>query len=356
MNDDYTAGDTMRITKVSSAVKPQDNEENLERTMTIPVIKATNRKSMATDTALHTKNAEGVTQHRQPVQRTQPTRKQSAQNVHNAKGTVAHKSNQPVRNRTVSASHSKASEKTSGQSRKNVLIFIVVFLLVILAGLWGMSAYLGTKNRDNFNDTLNENVSGQVEEKNQNVFEEPAPEAEEPLEEQPKRDSGTSLGSNIPYEPLVDINYSFGSKAENGDVGQESESYQYSVHSQEDYFLEYKIPSEFVLKSVGGAETRYVSEDNTAYVDIGYMLNSEGWGLRDVIDSTVERLGGVMKHEIIGNDSFILSTEVNGVYYYQKCYVSDDFVRYFEVSFPTVYRETYSNLASGIESGFNCVE
>ena len=328
-----------------------DDNENLEKTMTIPVIKPGAYRTAANSTPVP-----------RAVSHTAPVKKAPTE------AAVRRPSAPPVQSRVKEAPlqrkpavsqrppvEKKRAPENSGTG-KNIAVFAVVFLVVVLIGLAVMYIFIAGKSAKQHSgqNPLNggENIGNtQTMQDDMHQTSESVPE-EEP-EEVAQKDSGSSSGLVVDFEPKIDLGYSFDTMVQNGD-DEQSAGFEYVSCTKDNFDLQYKVPAPFRTVSTNADEIRYVSADNTAYIDIGTMANEGDWTLRDIVDTTVEKLGGVTGHNISGNDTFTVTTEVNGIYYQQKCYVTDKYIRYVEISYPSAYADTYSSMASEVEAGFVC--
>ena len=350
--------DTVFCGKCGTPIKEQtsepnietDDNENLEKTMTIPVI-----KSGAYRTAANSTPVPRAVSHTAPVKKAPteaPVRRQSTPSAQS----IARETPAPRKPAAPKRPPEKKRPPENSGTGRNIAVFAVVFLLVVLIGLGAIYVFIAGKSAKQHSGQMPSNSgenagNTQVMQEGSRQTDEPMPEEES--EEVTQKDSGSSSGLVVDFEPKIDLGYSFDTMAQTED-GTQSPGFEYVSYTKDNFELQYKVPAPFRTVSTNADEVRYVSADNTAYVDIGTMANEGDWTLRDIVDTTVEKLGGVTGHKISGNDAFTVTTEVNGIYYQQKCYVTDKYIRYVEISYPSAYADIYSSMASEVEAGFVC--
>ncbi len=235
----------------------------------------------------------------------------------------------------ASAPRKKAhSAKSSGNS-KNILIFFIVFLTVILVGISSIFIYL--------------HISGGRDDEqtnSQNTTENSLNSANKQDEQKPDDEKDTKK----PFEPDIDLTFDFAE-----DVVFETEEdaeVQFVNHENNEHYFICKVPENFENTSASGKETRFSPEDNTAYMDIGAMENSEEWTPEEVKDAVVDSLGGGVEYETDPAGWFVVRLDKNGVSYYQKCYVNQDSVYYMEFVYPIEYADVYDDYLKEIEASF----
>ena len=329
------------------------NENNLEKTMTFPAIKSgAYRKAEDTDSVLNGKDPTSAI----PVKATKPPVKTTAgsnpEKTHVSSGERKHTSKEakPV--------HTSSSRKKNleVQRQKNVLMFLIVFLLVILIGLASVILFVTLKGRNSV-PAVDAPVDPVVKEVIPEVTEE---ETEEEPEEEPENqlpeEGESSLMETYHFEP--DMDYDFVYSAVINPEEHTDEKRIYSEYHNDEYAYKYNIPNSFGIEESHSnshfAESRYTTPDGTAYIDMGAKRNNTELSLQTVLDGTIDSLGGSAEYETSGNDWFAIRVQKNGIVYYQKCYV-DEYIRYFEMVYPSEYSNIYDNYINEIESGFSRV-
>ncbi len=318
--------------KVSLAIdsKP-DVEEDLEKTMTIPVIKP--RAHYGTDAQQNSVNPVPGYYSGSPVPKDEyygyyPDKVLS----------------QPVpgpRPGAVKSVRKTTGRKSSEQTGRNVLIFIIVFLSVVLIGLSAIFiyiAYSGTGDETVQNiSSKDTNTQGSTQD-DENEKDD-APDTEE-----------SSSKSIEPFEPKIDLGYDF---AEGVEIAADvSSDRKYTQYQDDKYSFQCDIPEIFKIEFSGRSEVRYSAEDGTAYMDIGALKNTKGWSSENIKDAVADELGGDVEYETDGDDFFVVEAEKNGIFYYQKCYVTEDSICYVEFVFPVEYKSGYEDFASEVGASF----
>ncbi len=238
-------------------------------------------------------------------------------------------------------------EPANSDKQRNILVFVIVFLAIILSGLIGMIVYMNVSAPKNVDVAVDAPITGTVPEEDieEAAAENPNEEADEA--ETSLQESGSSSTVEL-YDPKIQLNYAFAT----GKVFDEAIPREYTTYENYKYAIQCKVPSAFRHQSDGDVEVRYAAKDTTAYMDIGAMENTVGWSLDDVKDATVEQLGRPHEYHSDGESWFEVSATVNGISYYRKCYVDDAFVRYFELVYPSEYAQVYKDVVSDIKVKF----
>lgn len=324
----------------------ENSEDNLEKTMSIPVIK---REPLVRNIPMQ--KADLLSRNKvmpsSPSQR--PTQQvRYPQNPAQTGGTqgINRVSSKTSSNSDLSARTSKEKDETNIQ--RNILFFLIIFFAVILIGLVSVIIYMSINSdgAESENDNSYETVS-QSEDKEDSQSDKEDDGDED--EKDPEDGSGTSYKVNN-KKIKVDKNYNF----DYGVIFTDETSYtaQYQLHRDDKYGYECPVPQNFVLKSNNNVETRYIPDDNTAYMDVGCMENDGGLSADDIMTNTIEEIDGLVTYESGGRDWYAISVEKDGVVYYQKCFVDDDNIIYFEFVCPGEYTDVYQQCIDDIESDF----
>lgn len=332
------SGDTVHNRSVNASVS--DNKEadktsgyksslsadySIERTMTIPVIKPnTHRPSDSEE--------------RPPAERVVAKSGFDAKSPANQKNSVKQKKSKPT---------GKKIHNGLTLVQKNILIFILVFISVVFAGMMGIVVMMRTTydtptpKKLNFADN---NTSFDVETSN----------GKSEIEgEIPKTEAGRSKQIDVyNHKGDIDLEYKFQSGISLQDVVCANKANELKVHENSEFYFSCSVPESFVLSDSGSVEVRYLAEDKTAYLDIGAFKNDKKWSRDSVRDAIIGNLGGAVDYQTSGDGWFVVNIIKNGTYYYQKCMVNDESIRYFEFAYPEEYSDVYSEYVSNIDSGF----
>ncbi len=327
------------------------SEETLEKTMSIPVIK---KESLARNIP---QEAEVANRNRvmpssppqRPIQQVRPYQSSSNRySNHTQTGAVPAVSNVYPKSSANPAFYGRTSkEKEESNTQRNILLFLIIFFIVILIGLISVIIYMRSNN-DSL-ESKNDNSYKAVSEEEDKEKSEKDKDDEADDEQEPEDGSGTSYKVNN-KKIKVDKNYNFDYDV----VFEDEASYtaEYQLHRDDKYGYECPVPQNFALKAKDKTETRYAPYDNTAYMDVGCMENDGGLLADDIMINTIDEIDGLVTYESGGRDWYAISVEKDGVVYYQKCFVDDDNIIYFEFVFPGEYLDVYQQYIDDIESDF----
>ncbi len=311
------------------------NAEELQRTMTIPVIR----------------NVPAAPQ--RPASSVRPAQERSAYTP--PAGDNARRS-QPGDYSRGANSRQPAPEEEKSTTQKNVLIFLIVFFTVVLVGLLVFIGFMINSNvsapaqNDDKNDTAIAQSDEKDDDRNDAEDTKGSGEDEEKSAKKVKKAGGSSTGEKDSGRVEVDTGFDFAY----GVTIDETEP-TYTTLTSRDFSYKCDFPSNFEFKFDNGEEIRYAAADNTAYMDIGAKDNDLNLTVSDVKANTVAAVGGTVSYEASGDDWFAMSIEKDGTAYYQKCFV-DEYIRYFEVVFPTEYVDVYDDYITDIEAAFKRTE
>lgn len=227
---------------------------------------------------------------------------------------------QSVRKAQVSKPSAAKKKKTGG-----AVIFVIVFLITLVIGLSVVLAVVLMDRDESKSVTDPETYTPVIQE----VTEAPEEEVPEVPEE------GESEGVEEKSVMQIDDSFDFA-------YGEEVafEEYTFKTMSSSEYGYECAIPQEFVFVSEKEGEIRYKAENNTAYMDIGAVSNTDSYdmnGLKNFICSKLDT-GANQYDEYDGY--FELKCTKNGNIYFYKCFV-DGNIRYIEFAYPEEYGDAY---------------
>jgi len=239
---------------------------------------------------------------------------------------------------------SRQTEKAH-RPRKEIFIFIITFLVVVVVGL---SIALATVLIGR--DTLPENEKLPVSENTDKPIDlKSETEEKETLEKMPEGESVGIENNESGIKINDNFDFVFGKMPD-------STALTYSTLKSDDFYYECDIPTSFKFVFDKDGEIRYAAKDKTAYMDIGAFVNESSLSVADLIDKLKSDLGGNVLSQSSGDTWFSMDIEKGGVRHYQKCFLDDGYVRYFEMVYPSEYNDVYSVYINDIEPSFKVVQ
>ncbi len=336
----------------------EDIEENLERTMTIPVIKKSSYTPEDETQSIQKASKPMPSKPRTtPIHSQVPVHTTPPYAVSGSKGAYR-TNNASVRSMKSSDERqsypkpaafdqkAKASKTDESQTQKNILIFLIVFLLVILIGLMSIILVMSLSKKEAATDTISKESQSEVK-KDDEVKQE----KKEKEEKKTKNKKNTS--SSLPSEEYIvrvdyDFDFSFGEELNPDDYAEK----RYMIHNDSKYCFECDVPLGFEYDFSDDVESRYKASDNTAYMDIGAYYNDALLTVDNVMKNTMDNIDGTLTFKNNGADWFAMIIEKNGVVYYQKCFVNSDYIRYFEFVYPEEYSSIYEGYITDIAANY----
>jgi hypothetical protein len=294
-------------------------DDNMDKTMAIPVIKDYERVYNAPKSTPQKQSAKAPAQREStPRTNTPPVRK------------VREQKENPV-------------ETSSKQ--KNILVFVIAFLVVVIIALATILGFMAIDSMKENNVDNGESVSSAVnapKEEKKNTKDDKAKEEEETEEEE--KEEATMEGEPGKIDRDADFDFAYGLNPGNADRS-------YTTLTNGDLSYKCALPSDFKFKSDSGDRLRYVAKDKTAYIDIGGVKNGNKLSTQAVMANAKSDIGGTTVYESSGDDWFAVNMEKDGICYYQMCYV-DEYIRYFEMVFPKEYADAYETYVEEISDSF----
>ncbi len=301
-------------------------DDNMDKTMAIPVIKDYERVYNSQKEA-----SKGVPQ------------KQSAKPVPVREG--APRTNTPP---ARPVKEQKESPKDTSSKQKNILVFVIAFLVVVVIALATILGFMAINSMKENNNDIGEVISSAIntpkEEKKNTKDDKDEEEEEKEDEKEDEKEETTMEGEPGKTDRGDDFDFAYGLNPGNADRS-------YTTLTNGDLSYKCALPSDFKFKSDSGDSLRYVAKDKTAYIDIGGVKNGNKLSVQDVMANTKSDIGGATVYESKGDDWFAVNMEKDGICYYQMCYV-DEYIRYFEMVFPKEYTEAYEAYVEEISDSF----
>lgn len=293
-------------------------DDNMDKTMAIPVIKDYERVYNAPKSTPRNQSAKAPAQHESaPRTNTPPVRK------------VREQKENPV-------------ETSSKQ--KNILVFVIAFLVVVIIALATILGFMAIDSMKENNNNNGESVSSAVNTPKEEKKDTEEQKDKEEEEKEDEKEETTMEGEPGKTEAETGIDFAYGLNPGNADRS-------YTTLTNADLNYKCALPSDFKFKSDSGDRLRYVAKDKTAYIDIGGVKNGNKLTTQTVMENTKSDIGGTTVYESSGDDWFAVNMEKDGICYYQMCYV-DEYIRYFEMVFPKEYTEAYEAYVEEISDSF----
>ena len=321
----YSKDDSAEPGKTFGSKLVLSTDDSIERTMTIPVIKPNSHRPSGIEEA--------------------PLAEQSG--LRSGFGLKSGMSQTDSDKQKKSKMAGRKSQNGLSMVQKNILIFMAVFITVVFAGMMCIVAIMKTTYDTPVTKTLDSVV------KKAPVDAEPEKANDESEQEVLQTEAGRSKQIDVyNHQGDIDLEYKFQSGISLQDVICVNKAGELKVHENPEFYFSCSVPESFVVEENGSVEVRYLAEDKTAYLDIGAFKNDKKWTMEAVRDAIIGHLGGVVDYQSSGEGWFAVNIIKNGTYYYQKCMVNDESIRYFEFAYPEEYSDVYSEYVSNIDSGF----
>lgn len=158
---------------------------------------------------------------------------------------------------------------------------------------------------------------------------------------------GESVGvDDEVYGIRIDREYPF-----NKGVSLKSEELSYKTLKGADYRCD--IPSEFEFVYEKDGEIRYASINSTAYMDIGSFENKSSLTINQIKDKATKDIDGRKVSSETGDSRYSVTIDRDGIRYHHKCIISGDNIVYYELVYPTEYSEVYDVYVSDIDETFD---
>lgn len=243
----------------------------------------------------------------------------------------------PSVRRVEKSAESEKKEKNSDKKVK-VISFAVSFVCTVLILFLITLGVIFISNGSKENPLPAGEETAQKEEAKKNDKKTPS-----------KKDAedGESIGVDTNARIKIDTEFDFA-------LGEtlSSSALEYTTVKNTKYGYKCDVPSSFVSAEGEDGETRYKASDDTAYMDIGAFQNTMELEMDDIKEMISDALSKDVEYENGGDGWFITVTEKNSVVYFLKCYVDEDYVKYMEFVYPEQYSETYDVFVDDIEETF----